>query len=46
MFLEERAAMPQPTNRYKQWLWFVGLWLLGFGSTMALAYVIRFIMRL
>lgn len=38
--------MKAPTNRQRQWLWFVGLWLGGLSTTLLLAGVMRFIMAL
>ena len=34
------------TDRQKQWLWFAGLWCLGFFATALLAYGVRWLVRL
>jgi hypothetical protein len=34
------------TNRQRQWLWFVGLWLGGLSATLLLAAVIRLIVAI
>lgn len=51
MSLEGRVAMNMPTNRHKrhskgrQWLWFVGLWLLGFLTVLAMTYPIKILIH-
>ena len=36
--------MKRPTEKQKQWLWFVGLWCGGLSAVMLLAYLIRLMM--
>jgi hypothetical protein len=36
--------MKRPTEKRKQWLWFIGLWCSGLSAVLLLAYAIRLMM--
>lgn len=46
MYLEAKVAMKECTNKKRQWLWFIVLWLGGLGSIFLLSTIIKMIMRL
>jgi hypothetical protein len=37
--------MKRPTEKQKQWLWFIGLWCCSLGAVLLLGYVIRLMMN-
>ena len=45
MYLEAKLAMKECTNKRRQWLWFIALWLGGFGSVLLLSTIIKLIMK-
>jgi len=45
MYLEAKLAMKECTNTKRQWLWFIALWLGGFGSVLLLSTIIKLIMK-
>ena len=46
MYLEGKAVMKQITKKYKEWLWFIALWLAGFGALTITSYLIKLIMKI
>lgn len=46
MYLEVKLVMKDCTNKKRQWLWFIALWLGSFGSVLLLSTVIKLIMKL
>jgi hypothetical protein len=38
--------MKPVTEKQKQWLWFIGLWFTGLGTTALLAYAVRWVMKM